>query len=118
MKDNLRDMSKEFASMIIKLYKHLEENREFIISKQILRSGTSIGANIRESEYASSRKDFLNKLCISLKECNETAYWLELLYENDYIPKYLYDEVYTKCLSILRMLKASTRTIKEREDNE
>lgn len=116
MKDNLRDKSKDFANKIINLYKYLDDNKEFIISKQILRSGTSVGANIRESEYASSRKDFISKLQISLKECNESAYWLELLFENNYIQEDMYNELYSICMSILKMLKSSIRTLKEKEN--
>ncbi len=80
--------SKKFAIRIINSFKYLQsEKKEFILSKQLLRSGTSIGALIKESEFAQSRKDFLNKLYISLKEANETQYWLELLFETNYITK-------------------------------
>ena len=81
MKDNVvKDKSLEFAVRIVNLYKFLvNEQKEFVMSKQILRSGTSIGANIREAEQAQSRADFINKLNIALKEANETEYWLELL---------------------------------------
>ena len=78
--------SKAFAIRIIKLYKFLtEEKKEFIIAKQLLRSGTSIGANISESVFAQSRQDFISKLSISLKEASETKFWLELLHETDFI---------------------------------
>ena len=78
--------SKIFAIRIVKLYKYLNDvKKEFVISKQILRSGTSIGANISESVYAQSRQDFISKLSISLKEASETKYWLEILYETDFI---------------------------------
>mgnify|MGYP002526232105 CR=1 FL=1 len=78
--------SKKFAIRIVKLYKYLNDvKKEFVISKQILRSGTSIGANISESVYAQSRQDFISKLSISLKEASETKYWLEILYETDFI---------------------------------
>ena len=80
--------SKTFALKIIELYKYLcEEKHEYILSKQILRSGTSIGANAREGSRAQSKADFLSKMSISLKEADETAYWLELLYESCYIDK-------------------------------
>jgi len=119
MKGSLRSKSKDFSIKIIKLFKWLTDRNEHVMSKQLLRSGTSVGANIRESEYAVSRKDFLNKLTIALKECNESAYWLELLYETNYIEQQEYNELYNMCLEILRMLKSSTRTLKERvEDNE
>ena len=78
--------SKKFAIRIVKLYKYLNDvKKEFVISKQILRSGTSIGANISESVYAQSRQDFISKLSISLNEASETKYWLEILYETDFI---------------------------------
>jgi len=78
--------SKAFALRIIRLYNYLKEEKQvYVLSKQILRSGTSIGANIRESVNAQSRMDFINKLNIALKEANETEYWLELLHESDYL---------------------------------
>jgi four helix bundle protein len=72
-----------FAIEIVTLYKVLAERKEFVLSKQLLRSGTSIGANIRESEHAQSKADFIHKLSIALKEANETEYWLDLLYEKN-----------------------------------
>lgn len=89
MKDNVvKDKSLEFAVRIVNLYKFLvNEQKEFVMSKQILRSGTSIGANIREAEQAQSRADFINKLNIALKEANETEYWLELLIRTEYITR-------------------------------
>ena len=81
----LRTQSMEFAVEIINLVKALKEKREAIISNQIGRSGTSIGANIREAQYAQGRKDFVSKLQIALKEANETGYWLELLFKTEYI---------------------------------
>ena len=88
----------EFAKRIIKLYKYLcEDKKEFILSKQLLRSGTSIGANIVEAECGISRKDFLAKMYISFKECAETKYWLELLYSSDYITKNQYDSITLDC---------------------
>ena len=82
----IKHKSKMFAVRIVKLYRYLcEEKKEFVMSKQLLRSGTSIGANIAESECAISRKDFLSKVYIALKECAETLYWLELLFDTDYL---------------------------------
>ena len=87
-------LSKQFALRIIKLYKFLtEEKHEYIISKQIYRSGTSIGANFAERKFASSRADYLNKMRIALKEANETLYWLELLRESDYIKSKEFDSL-------------------------
>ena len=86
--------SKAFAIRIIKLYKYLtDEKREFVMAKQVLRSGTSIGANVSESVFAQSRMDFVNKLSIALKEANETKYWLDLLVETEYIEKVHYDSI-------------------------
>ena len=86
--------SKSFAIRIIRLYKYLSDmKKEFVLSKQILRSGTSIGANISESVFAQSRTDFVSKMSISLKEASETKYWLDLLYETEYISQEQYDSV-------------------------
>ena len=88
------DKSKEFAIRIVKLYQYLcEEKKEFILSKQLLRSGTSIGANLAESEYAISRNDFLSKIYIALKETSETLYWLELLKKTDYLTESQYESL-------------------------
>ena len=90
MKENnvVVEKSKKFAIRIIKLYQYLCENKkEFILSKQLLRSGTSIGANVKEAVRGQSKADFISKLNISLKETSETEYWLELLYETNYITK-------------------------------
>ena len=113
MKENaLLDKSKKFALRIIKLYKYLNENkREHILSKQLLRSGTSIGANLNEAAFAQSRADFQAKLFISQKECAETEYWLELLHESDYINKSEFDSIYEDCQELMRLLVASTKTI-------
>ena len=93
-KDNpIAILSKSFALRIVKLEKYLrEEKREFTLSRQILRSGTSIGANIRESIYAQSKPDFISKMSIALKESSETEYWLELLHESDYLSDTEYDQ--------------------------
>ena len=86
--------SKSFAIRIIRLYKYLSDiKKEFVLSKQILRSGTSIGANISESVFAQSRMDFVSKMSISLKEASDTKYWLDLLYETEYISQEQYDSV-------------------------
>ncbi|MEM0541306.1 four helix bundle protein [Flavobacterium sp. j3] len=96
MKDNIiQDKSFQFAVRIINLYKYLINNKkEFILSKQLLRSGTSIGANIEESIGGYSAKDFLAKLSISYKEARETIYWLKLLKETEYISKIEFDSIY------------------------
>ena len=109
--------SKQFALRIIQLYKLLRnDKKEYILSNQILRSGTSIGANLAEAECAISRKDLLSKFYIALKECSETRYWLELLFESDYIDKELFNSLYNDCQEIMRILSSSTKTLaKENE---
>ncbi|MFI3129354.1 MAG: four helix bundle protein [Bacillota bacterium] len=107
--------SKQFAIRIIKLYKHLTEvKHETIMSKQLLRCGTSIGANLFESEHAQSESDFLHKNNIALKEANETKYWLELLRETEYITEKQFDSLMLDCLEINRLLAASIKTLKEK----
>ena len=90
---------------------YLDKDTLIVLSKQILRSGTSIGANIAESECAISKKDFLSKLYIALKETSETLYWLELLYKTEYLDKQMYKSMYNDCEEIKRILQASTKTI-------
>ena len=108
----LRVQSMDFAVAIINLVRNLKENRESIISNQIGRSGTSIGANIREAQYAHSKPDFVAKLQIALKEANETGYWLELLYKTQYITEEEYKRLDAACASIRVMLIASINTAK------
>ncbi|MGN1403996.1 MAG: four helix bundle protein [Ruminococcus sp.] len=103
--------SKRFAIRIIRLTRFLqEEKREFVISKQIVRSGTSIGANITEAEYGFSKKDFLSKMYIALKECAETLYWLELLYMSEYITKNQYISMNQDCEELRKILSSITKT--------
>ena len=109
----LRELSMEFSVEIINLVKYLKANHETIISNQIGRSGTSIGANIHEAQYAQGRKDFISKLEIALKEASETGYWLELLYRTKYIDEQSYKTLSAKCTSLRAMLVASCRTAKE-----
>ena len=109
----LRELSMEFSVDIIELVKYLKSNKESIISNQIGRSGTSIGANIHEAQYAQGRKDFVSKLEIALKEASETGYWLELLYRTKYIDDQIYKNLSSKCTSLRAMLVASCRTAKE-----
>lgn len=112
----LRDKSKAFAIRIIKLYKFLlEEKKEFVISKQILRCGTSIGANFAEAIYGVSEADFMNKLSIAQKEASETIYWLELLYETDFITKEQFDSMLANADELVRLLAASIITMKKKK---
>ena len=114
MKENrLAELSMEFSVDIINLVRQLKENREAIISNQIGRSGTSIGANIHEAQYAQGKKDFISKLEIALKEASETGYWLELLHRTNYIDEQSYKSLSAKCTSLRVMLIASCRTAKE-----
>ena len=108
----LQVLSMDFAVEVIELVKYLKSQHETIISNQIGRSGTSIGANIREAAYAQGRKDFISKLEIALKEASETGYWLELLYRTGYIDQQRYKKLSDKCASIRVMLIASCRTTK------
>lgn len=104
--------SKKFAVRIVNLYKYLcDEKKEFILSKQILRSGTSIGANIAESECAISEKDFLSKIYIALKECAETIYWLDLLFETDYLSETEYNSIKSDCDELRKMMSSTTKTM-------
>ena len=103
-----REKSMAFAIRIVRLYRYLTtEHKEFVLSKQILRSGTSIGANITEAIYGSSRKDFIAKLQIALKECAETLYWLELLHNCDYISEQMYQSLFDDCEALRKILSSS-----------
>ena len=114
MKENkLAELSMEFSVDVINLVKHLKSNHESIISNQIGRSGTSIGANIHEAQYAQGKKDFVSKLKIALKEASETGYWLELLFRTKYIDEQTFKTLSSKCTSIRVMLIASCKTAKE-----
>lgn len=116
MKENvIADKSKSFAIRIIRMYQFLTtEKREFILSKQLLRSGTSIGANVRESIYGQSRPDFHTKLTIALKEAAETEYWLELLYETDYITLEQFNSIMNDCKELIKILTAITKQTKSK----
>ena len=105
--------SKAFAIRIIKLYKYLKDEKHvYVLSKQVLRSGTSIGANVRESVNAQSRMDFINKLNIALKEANETEYWLELLHESNYLSEDEFTSIYNNCGKIAATLTKIIKTTK------
>lgn len=107
--------SEKFAIRIVNLYKYLCDNKkEYVLSRQLLRSGTSIGANLAEAEYAISEKDFLAKVYISLKECAETLYWLELLFQTDYLTETEYNSINEEGLELLKMLKATTKTLTQK----
>ena len=103
--------SLSFSKRIVSLYRYLtSEHREFVLSKQILRSGTSIGANIAEARCGISKKDFSSKIYIALKECAETIYWLELLYSTSYLKEEEYRSLLTDCEELRRILSATTKS--------
>ena len=112
-KNPLKDKSYAFAIKIVKLSRSLiKDQKEFVLSKQILRSGTSVGALIRESEFAASKADFINKLTVSLKEANETEYRLMLLHDTDYLNKEEFEILQTECKELIAMLVKSVKTSK------
>ena len=107
----IKDKSKKFAVRIIRLYQFLIESKhEYILSKQLLKSGTSIGANIKEAIRGQSKADFGAKMNIALKEASETEYWLELLYETDYITQKEFDSIIEDCRELLKILTAIVKT--------
>ena len=106
----IAEKSKAFALRIIRLYRVLHQNHEFVLSKQMLRSGTSIGANVKEALRGQSRADFYAKLNIALKEASETHYWLRLMYRTEYISKTQFSSLETDILEILSLLTAICRT--------
>ena len=109
-KNTVEEKSKCFALKIIKLVQDLESRNQYILAKQILRSGTSIGANIAESVYAASKADFVNKLSKAQKEANETKYWLELLYGSNLTTVNTYEELMKDVMNIIRLLAKSIIT--------
>lgn len=105
--------SYQFAIRIIKAYKYLSaEQKEFILSKQMLRSGTAVGALIREAEHAESKADFIHKLSIALKEANETEYWLMLLHDTEFLDEKSFQSIVFDCLEIIKMLISIIKTSK------
>ena len=109
----LKKKSYSFAIRIVKLNQHLcAEKKEYVLSRQLVRSGTAIGALIREAEFGQSRADFRNKMSIALKEANETAYWLSLLRDTDYINEKLFQSFSEDCRELVRMLVATVKTTK------
>ncbi|MBR5772481.1 MAG: four helix bundle protein [Clostridia bacterium] len=109
----LKTQSIDFAVEIINLVKKLKSQHETVISNQIGRSGTSIGANIHEAQYAHGKADFIAKLQIALKEANETGYWLKLLFKTNYIDEQEYKKLDSACTSLRVMLISSIKTVKE-----
>lgn len=113
----LRDKAKSFAKNIVFLCRDMKlDRKETVMINQLLRSGTSIGANIHEAQYAQSTKDFISKLEIAQKECYETEYWLEILFETGCIEQTAYKAIQNDCGAIRRMLIASLNTIKAKQE--
>ena len=111
---NIQSKAFDFAVRIVKLCKIIkDERKEFILSNQLMRSGTSIGANLAEAQNAQSRADFLSKVNIALKEATETVYWLRLLEATEYITKVEFDSIMADCIEIEKILVASVKTMKE-----
>jgi four helix bundle protein len=115
VKENLiLEKSFSFALQIVQLSKHLHQQHEFVLSKQILRSGTAVGALVREAQEAESKRDFIHKLCIAHKEANETKYWLELLHLGEWVNAEIFTPIYTENKRLLRIL---TSIIKKTRQN-
>ena len=113
MEHPIQEKSFRFAVRIVKLCRYLQnEKKEFILTKQLLRSGTSIGANVSESQQAQSRPDFISKLNIALKEATETEYWLRLLHETDYLNNEQFDSIFNDCNEVKSLLVAIVKTTK------
>ena len=110
----LKEKSYKFALRIVRLSQYLRSNNEFELSRQVVRSGTSIGALVREAEFAQSKADFIHKLSIALKEANETEYWLELLKDGEYISPRMYNSIYPDIEELIKLLVSSVKTSKER----
>ena len=110
----IRDKSFTFALRIVKMYKFLIEKKEFILSKQLLRSGTAIGALVREAEHAESKADFIHKMAIAQKEANETDYWIELLYKSDYLDNSQYNSIIADIKELNKILASIIITSKEK----
>lgn len=117
-KNVVAEKSFRFAVRVVNLYKYLcAERREFVLSKQLLRSGTSIGALIRESEHAQSKADFINKVNIALKEANETEYWLLLLRETEYLAEMEFNSIIEECRELIRLTASIVKTTKLNLEN-
>jgi four helix bundle protein len=115
IKDNVIEYKTySFTNRIVKAYRYLtKEQKEFILSKQLLRSGTAIGALVREAKFAQSKADFINKMSIALKEANETKYWLSLLYDNEYIDNPSFQSIFEEAKEVTAILVSIVKTTKE-----
>jgi four helix bundle protein len=116
MSNITKEKSFALALRVVKLYQHLtqrEQNREFVLSKQLLRSGTSVGANIREAINAESTADFIHKLAIAQKECDESCYWLELLHQSNYLTEQEFISIHRDCSEMLKIIRSIILTKKQ-----
>ena len=114
----LKNKTKDFALRTIRLYQYLcKEKQEYILSKQMLRSGTSIGANVAEAFYGQSEADFISKLSIAQKEASETLYWLELLHESEYLQQNEFDSIFRDAEELMKLLTSSIKTMKHKFNN-
>ncbi len=114
-KNVIEEKSFDFALAIVNIVKIIQaENNEYILSKQLIRSGTAIGAMVREAEHAESKKDFIHKMAIGLKEANETRYWLDLLYKSDYLESHQYNSLFDEINQIIRLLVSIVKSAKLR----
>ncbi len=113
--ESLQQKSMKFAIRIVNLYKHLcDEKKEYVMSKQLLRSATSIGANLAEAVHAQSNDDFIHKINISLKEASESKFWIELLFQTDYLTKNAYQSLMHDCAELNKLLAASLLKLKSK----
>lgn len=119
MKENVvKNKSFGFAVRIVKLYQYLcEQKKEFVLSKQLLRAGTSVGAMVREAEHAESKTDFKHKMAIAQKEINETIYWLELLKETDYLTSEQFESINSDATEIIKLITSILKTTKTNINN-
>lgn len=117
-KSIMLDKSKEFAINTVKVCKELSvSQKEFVLTKQLIKSATSIGANIHESKYAQSTADFVSKMKIALKECYESEYWLEILFKTEYLNETAFEQLNKDCSELRRMLISSIRTVTNNENS-
>ena len=113
IENNIYDLSKQFAVRVVKLYNYLSDNKkEYVMSKQILRCGTSIGANVFEAKNAQSRPDFTSKMSIALKEASESGYWIDLLHDTEYLSDSEYESIFADCKRIIAVLTKIVKATK------
>ncbi len=117
MKNIVKEKSFAFAVEIVNLCRGLQEQKEFTLSKQLIRSGTAVGALIREAEHAESKKDFIHKFAIAQKECNETLYWLELLDATNYIPETTFNKLENNATELLKLITSIIKSSKAKLKN-